>query len=82
MNYSLPMFGYQNISHKNVTIGIPGVDGNKSVTRDILSGKTTGLKVLLSWVKGPVCLVFKFAFPPFSPPLPSPQMQISKQNTH
>ena len=36
INFSLPMIGYQNISRENVTIGIPGIDGNRSVTRDIL----------------------------------------------
>ena len=32
-------------------------------------------------VEGSVSLVFKFAFPPFSPPLPS-GVQFSKQNAH
>ena len=36
---------------------------------------------IISWVKGSVCLVLKFALPPFYPPLPS-GVQISKQNTH
>ena len=35
----------------------------------------------ISWVKGSVCFVLKFAFPPFSPTLPS-GVQISKQNMH
>ena len=35
----------------------------------------------ISWVKGSVCLVLKFALPPFPPPLPS-RVQIAKQNTH
>ena len=34
----------------------------------------------ISWVKGSVCFVLKFAFPPFPPPLPS-VVQISKQDT-
>ena len=33
----------------------------------------------ISWVKGLVCFVLKFALPHFSPPLPS-GVQISKQN--
>ena len=32
-------------------------------------------------MKGSVCFVLKFAFPPLSPPLPS-VVQISKQNMH
>ena len=33
----------------------------------------------ISWVKGSVSFVLKFALPPFSPPLPS-GVQIRKQN--
>ena len=36
---------------------------------------------IISWVKGSVCFVFQFAFPLFSPILPS-GVQISKQNMH
>ena len=35
----------------------------------------------ISWVKGSVCFVLKFALPPFSFPLPT-GVQISKQNKH
>ena len=35
----------------------------------------------ISWVKGSVCFVLKFALPPFSPP-PLSGVQISKQNMH
>ena len=35
----------------------------------------------ISWVKGFVSFVLKFALPPFSPPLPS-VVQFSKQNTN
>ena len=35
----------------------------------------------ISWVKGSVCFVLKFAFPPFSPPLTS-GVQISRHNIH
>ena len=35
----------------------------------------------ISWLKGSVCFVLKFALPPFSPPLSS-VMQFFKQNMH
>ena len=35
----------------------------------------------ISWVKGSLCFVLKFALPPFSPPRPY-VVQLSKQNRH